>query len=111
MKKLLVIVLAGMIMAMLIITACNSKARKDYVNNGMITTAMVETGITVAEKSKVVFIRQSFLTNDRLKSLTMALGSMEYRKEHGELVTSVKVEEDEDWPGWYRAWFTSTIAE
>ena len=107
MKKLLVLVLAGIMMLMLV-TACNSKSVND---DNKMSSIMVKTGIIAAEENNIVWIKQSFLTDNRLRSLTMALGSMEYRKAHGELVTSVKVEEDEDWPGWYRAWFMSTIAE
>lgn len=107
MKKLLVLVLAGIMMLMLV-TACNSRSEND---DNKMTDIMVKTGIAAAEENNIVWIRQSFMTNNRLRSLTMALDSMEYRKAHGELVTSVKVEEDEDWPGWYRAWFMSTIAE
>lgn len=105
MKRLVVLVMAVVMMLMLV-TACNNKP-VDCDNE--IKDIMVETGITVAEESKVTWIRQSFLTDDRLRSLTMALESMEYRKAHGELVTSVKVEEDDTWHGWYRASFSSTI--
>lgn len=108
MKKLLVMVMAGIMMMLMLVTACNNRP-VDNNGNNEIEDIMVEIGITAAEKNQVFWIRQSFVTNDRLKSLTMALESVEYRKAHGDITTGVVVEEDADWPGWYRASFSSTI--
>ena len=109
MKKLLVTVIVAVMMVMLV-TACNNKEQSERNDNGMYI-AIVGTGMKAAEENQIVWIRQSFLTDNRLRSVKMAIESRDYRKAHGELVTSIKVEEDEDWPGWYRAWFMSTIAE
>lgn len=106
MKKLVVIAVF-IIMLAVTTTACNGRRAND---SNTVAAMITETGISVAEDSQIRWIRHSFLTDNRLRSLSLAISNREYLKSRGELVTEIKVEADSDWPGWYRAVFKSTMS-
>ena len=105
MKKLMSLVMAVVIMAMFALTACNGKT-SDKVSD---TTTIVEVGNNAAKEGEFHWIKQTFYGTDRLETLKWATEAAAGCKKNGWLVTSVTIEEDDVWTGYYRAWFKSTI--
>lgn len=104
MKKLFVLVMVAVIATMLL-TACNNKT-SDKVSD---TTTIVEIGNNAAKKGGFHWIKQTFYGTDRFETLKWATEAATGCKKNGWLVTSVTIEEDDVWTGYYRAWFKSAI--
>ena len=104
MKKLMSLVIAViMVMSMLMTTGCNKKNVKD---NGVLSTAKV--GIEVGENN-IVFVKHTFTVKGRFEALRIAEANRQFLQKHGEIVTTVKIKEDDTWNGWYNAYFESTM--
>lgn len=104
MKKLMSLVIAViMVMSMLMATGCNKKSKED---NSLLSTAKI--GIEVGENN-IVFVKHTFTVKGRLEAVRIASLNREFLKSRGEIVTSIKVKEDETWNGWYNAYFESTM--
>ena len=104
MKKVFAMVMAViMVMTMLMITGCNSNKSK---NNSVLSTAKI--GIETGENN-IVFVKHTFTVKGRFEAIRIAEANRKFLQEHGEIVTTVKVKEDDCWNGWYNAWFESTM--